>query len=73
MKQTTKNPSKESCSLGFKLMLACLSTFPPGPLLRDHLMAHCADQSRNHPEPDVKDLADRCLHTAGDPASLRRS
>jgi len=53
-KQTTKNPSTASCEQGWQLMLICLATFPPGPLLRDHLMAHCAENSANHPEAKIK-------------------
>ena len=53
-KQTTKNPSAASCEQGWQLLLICLATFPPGPLLRDHLMAHCAENSTNHPEASIK-------------------
>ena len=53
-KQTTLNPSTASTLLGWQLILICLSTFPPGPMLRDPFMAHCSESSRNHPDNDVK-------------------
>jgi myosin-7 len=62
VKQTSKNPSLESTSLGWQLMNICLATFPPGPLLRDHLMAHCVAVLDDHPEPTVKKYAESCLH-----------
>lgn len=62
VKQTSKNPSVESTSLGWQLMNICLATFPPGPLLKDPLMAHCVSVLEDHPEPTVKKYAEACLH-----------
>jgi len=43
-------------------MNICLATFPPGPLLKDPLMAHCVAVLEDHPEPTVKKYAEACLH-----------
>jgi len=62
VKQTTRNPSVESCVLGWQLCLTCLGSFPPGPMLRDSLMAHCTDAFNTHPAPEVQKYAELCMH-----------
>lgn len=52
-KQTKNNPSLDSVVTGWQLLIICLAVAPPGQLLKDHLMAYCAENMRNAPDPRV--------------------
>jgi hypothetical protein len=61
IKQTRGNPSIESTSNGWLLMLVCLSTFPPSAMLKLDMMAYCASALAS-PEKRLAMLAEMCLH-----------
>lgn len=61
-KQTKGNPSTESTLAGWQLMILCLASFPPGKLLKDYLMAYCAENIRDESQPQVKQYAEFALH-----------
>lgn len=61
IKQTRGNPSVESTENGWLLMLVCLSTFPPSPMLKLDMMAYCA-LNISRPEKRIGMLAEMCLH-----------
>lgn len=61
-KQTKANPSMESTLAGWQLMILCLAAFPPGKLLKDYLMAYCAENIREESPPQVRQYAEFALH-----------
>jgi myosin-7 len=61
VKQTNNNPSTESCTKGWQLMLIALAAFPPSAELQPHLMAYCVE-NLNSPQGNVPKLAELALH-----------
>lgn len=76
IKQTTRNPRKESMLRGFKLLYICISSFPPSPDFKPYIVSHLASHAhQTFPSDalgfnDVADLATNCYFMLEDVCRL---